>query len=205
MLQIVKHPHPALRFEAQPVQKIDDALREHVRAMFELMYEARGIGLAATQVALPYRFFVLNVTADPAVTEEERVFINPEIIKRHSRIEGEEGCLSFPGLYAEVPRARRIRVRAFDLAGNEFTLDAEELLSRAIQHEIDHLNGRLFIDHLAPDELAKLAPQIRELEHRFRQEREAGLIPDERDLLAQLEMVARTGLVETPSEAVRGS
>lgn len=205
LLQIVKHPHPALRYEAKPVLQIDDALRSHVREMFELMYESNGIGLAATQVALPFRFFVLNLTADPAQPGEEQVFINPEIIKRHSRAEGEEGCLSFPRLYAEVSRAKKIRVRAFDLNGAEFTIEADELLSRAIQHETDHLNGKLFIDYLAPDELAKLAGPIRELEQQFRSEQEAGAIPSDAALLAQLEDLARSGLVPQAGEAVAQS
>ena len=106
-----------------------------------------GIGLAANQVALPFRFFILNLTADPEQKDQERVFINPEIVKRHSSIEDEEGCLSFPGLYAKVRRARKIKVRAFDLDGNPIELDAEDLFSRAIQHETDHLSGKLFIDY----------------------------------------------------------
>ena len=117
MLRIVPYPHPALRYESRPVTQIDDDLRATVRAMFDLMYESRGIGLAANQVALPYRFFVLNLTADPEQKDQEQVFINPEIVKRHSSIEDEEGCLSFPGLYSKVRRARKIKVQAFDLDG----------------------------------------------------------------------------------------
>src|SRR5438477_9042600 len=115
VLQIVNYPHPALRYVSRPITEIDDQLREVVRSMFDLMYAAKGIGLAANQVALPFRFFILNVTTDPEQREQERVFINPEIVKRHSSIEAEEGCLSFPGLYADVRRAKKIRVRAFDL------------------------------------------------------------------------------------------
>src|SRR6202012_455163 len=103
-----------------------------------------GIGLAANQVALPFRFFILNLTADPEQKEQEQVFINPEIVKRHSSIEDEEGCLSFPGLYGKVRRARKIKVQAFDLSGNPVEIDAEDLASRAIQHETDHLAGKLF-------------------------------------------------------------
>ena len=110
MLRIVPYPHPALRYESRPVTRIDDELRATAREMFDLMYAARGIGLAANQVGLPFRFFVLNLTADPEQKDQERVFINPEIIKRHSSIEEEEGCLSFPGLYAKVRRARKIKV-----------------------------------------------------------------------------------------------
>ena len=150
MLQIVKYPHPALRYASRPVTEIDDSLRAAIRAMFELMYAAKGIGLAANQVALPFRFFILNVTADPEQQDKEQVFINPEIVKRHSSTEDEEGCLSLPGLYAKVRRARKIRVRAYDLEGNLVEHEADELLSRAVQHETDHLEGKLFIDYLEP-------------------------------------------------------
>src|SRR6516165_8062676 len=130
VLRIVPYPHPALRYPSRPVTRIDDDLRSKVREMFDLMYESKGIGLAANQVALPYRFFVLNLTADPEQKDQERVFINPEIVKRHSSIEDEEGCLSLPCLYAKVRRARKIKVRAFDLEGNPVEVDAEDLLSR---------------------------------------------------------------------------
>ena len=93
------------------------------------MYAFKGIGLAANQVALPYRFFVLNLTADPAQGDQEQVFFNPEIVKRHSSIEAEEGCLSFPGVYAQVRRARKIKLRAFDLAGEPVEVEATDLLA----------------------------------------------------------------------------
>src|SRR6185312_2842259 len=139
VLRIVPYPHPALRYESRPVTQIDDELRAKVRSMFELMYESRGIGLAANQVAIPYRFFVMNLTADPEQKDQEQVFINPEIIKRHSSIEDEEGCLSFPGLYFKVKRPKKVKVRAFDLSGNEVTVDGDDLLGRALQHETDHV------------------------------------------------------------------
>src|SRR3954447_21519927 len=117
VLRIVPYPHPSLRYEARPVAAIDEALRGRVREMFDLMYAAKGIGLAAPQVGLPYRFFVLNLSADPEKRDEEMVFLNPEIVKRHASIEGEEGCLSSPGLYANVQRARKVRIQAFNLEG----------------------------------------------------------------------------------------
>ena len=105
MLHIVNYPHPALRYSSRPVTQIDDDLRATVQQMFGLMYAAKGVGLAANQVALPYRFFILNITADPEQKDQELVFINPQIVKRHSSIEDEEGCLSLPGLYSKVRRA----------------------------------------------------------------------------------------------------
>jgi peptide deformylase len=187
VLRIVSYPHPALRYASRPVARIDDDLRSKVRAMFDLMYGARGIGLAANQVALPHRFFVLNLTADPAQRDQEQVFINPEIVKRHSSIEDEEGCLSFPGLYGKVRRAKKIKVRAFDLAGNPVELDAEDLHSRAIQHEADHLDGTLFIDHLSPLARASATPKIREFEAKFRQAQASGEFPDDAEIIRQLD------------------
>jgi peptide deformylase len=186
LLRIVSYPHPALRFESVPVQRIDDTLRSHVRAMFDLMYEARGIGLAANQVALPFRFFVINLTADPEQKDQERVFINPEIIKRHSSCIDEEGCLSIPGVFAKVPRAKRVRIRAFDLQGEEQVVDAEDLFSRALQHETDHVHGRLFTDYLMNADLQAVQPHLREFEARFRQSQRAGETPGDTQLIDQL-------------------
>ena len=187
MLRIVTYPHPALRYESRPVTQIDDTLRAQAREMFDLMYEARGIGLAANQVAIPYRFFVLNLTADPEQKDQERVFINPEIVKRHSSTEDEEGCLSFPGLYAKVRRARKIKVQAFDLLGNPIELDAEDLEGRAIQHETDHLSGRLFIDLLAPNVRRAAETKLREFETQFRQAQAGGEYPGDDEIVRQLD------------------
>lgn len=193
MPRIVPFPHPALRYESRPVTSIDNDLRASVRAMFDLMYEARGIGLAANQVALPFRFFILNITADPEQKDKEQVFINPQIIKRHSSTEDEEGCLSFPGLYAKVRRARKIRVRAYDLQGQEIELEADDLLGRAIQHETDHLDGKLFIDYLGP--LAKHAAftKVKDFEAKFREAQNAG------DFSGDAELARLLDTLESPS------
>jgi peptide deformylase len=185
--RIVPYPHPALRYESRPVTQIDDDLRAKVRAMFDLMYESRGIGLAANQVALPYRFFVLNLTADPEQKDQERVFINPEIVKRHSSIEDEEGCLSFPGLYFKVKRARKIKLRAFDLAGNSIEVDAEDLLSRALQHETDHLSGRLYIDLIGPVAPPSVRDKLRDLEANFRNAQASGEYPSDDEINRMLD------------------
>jgi peptide deformylase len=173
--------------------------------MFDLMYENRGIGLAANQVALPFRFFILNLTADREQPDQERVFINPEIVKRHSSIEDEEGCLSFPGLYSKVRRARKIRVRAFDLNGAEVDLEAEDLLSRAIQHETDHLSGKLFIDYLGPIAKVSAATKLKEFEAQYRAARKLGLFPDDAEILRRLDTMtspslelAQPSLISTP-------
>jgi peptide deformylase len=190
VLRILPYPHPALRYESRPVTRIDDELRATAREMFDLMYAARGIGLAANQVGLPYRFFVLNLTADPEQKDQERVFINPEIIKRHSSTEEEEGCLSFPGLYAKVQRARKIKVQAFDLDGNPVEISADDLLGRAIQHETDHLSGRLFIDLLGPLGRLSVMSKLREFEARYRHAQAAGEYPDDAEIARQLEELA---------------
>jgi len=190
VLRIVPYPHPALRFESRPVTNIDDSLRATVREMFALMYEANGIGLAANQVGIPLRFFILNLTADPEQPEEERVFINPEIVKRHSSEENEEGCLSLPGLYSKIRRARKIRVRGYDLEGNPIELEAEDLLGRAIQHEIDHLDGRLFIDLLGPLGRNGINAKVREIEAGYRRDQAEGIYPDDESIRRQLAEVA---------------
>jgi peptide deformylase len=191
VLEIVNFPHPALRYASRPVTEIDDGLRATVRAMFELMYVAKGIGLAANQVALPFRFFVLNLTADRERPDQEHVFINPEIVKRHSSVEDEEGCLSLPGLYANVRRARKIRVRAYDLEGNLVEHEADELFSRAVQHESDHLEGKLFIDYLEPAVRHAVADKIRTFELAFRKAQEEGTIPVDVDLVRRLHAMSR--------------
>ncbi|HEV3120396.1 MAG TPA: peptide deformylase [Isosphaeraceae bacterium] len=195
MLKIVTYPHPALRFDAVPVAQIDDAMRSTVREMFDLMYAANGIGLAANQVALPFRFFVLNLSADREQKDKEQVFINPEIVKRHSSIEEEEGCLSLPGLYAKVHRARKIKVQAYDLEGNPTEIHADDLFARAVQHETDHLSGRLFIDLLGPTPPTAVDQKIREFETSYRQLQASGEIPDDETLRKRLEEIARRGRV----------
>ena len=195
MPRIVLYPHPALRYESRPVVEIDDELRASVRAMFDLMYEAKGIGLAANQVALPYRFFILNVTADPTQKEKEQVFINPEIVKRHSSDEDEEGCLSFPGLYADVQRARKIRVKAYDLNGNPIDLEADDLLSRVIQHETDHLSGKLFIDYVGPFNRRAAASKLKNFEAKYRQSQRAGDFLDDEAAVHILDRLASPSIV----------
>ena len=126
--------------------EVDDGIRRLVDDMFESMYAAPGIGLAATQVNVPWRVLVLDVSEDRSAP---RCFINPEIVTRDGEEEMEEGCLSVPGVYDKVRRAERIRVRALDRDGQPFELDADGLLAVCIQHEIDHLDGKLFVDYLS--------------------------------------------------------
>lgn len=186
MLQIVHYPHPALAHKSRPLKRVDDELRDMLRRMFDLMYEAKGIGLAANQVALPYRMFVLNLTGDPNQPDEERVFLNPVVSRHKGNAEAEEGCLSLPGLYAQVKRPESVRLNAYNLAGEEVALDIDGLFARAVQHEVDHLDGVLFIDRLSPTARMAVADEVHEFELNFESRRESGEIPDAATIAAEL-------------------
>ena len=147
LLTILEYPDPRLRTRAEPVETVDDELRRLVDDMLETMYAAPGIGLAATQVDVHKRVLVLDISD---TKDEPHCFINPEILERNGVTFGEEGCLSVPGITDSVERAEQIRVRALDRSGESFEMDAEGLLAICIQHEIDHLDGTLFVDYLSP-------------------------------------------------------
>jgi len=204
VLRIVNYPHPALRYQSRPVTQIDADLRTAVQEMFGLMYAARGVGLAANQVALPYRFFVLNLTADPEQKDQEVVFINPEIVKRHSSIEDEEGCLSLPGVSSKVRRAKKIKVQAFNLQGELVEHEGEDLFSRAVQHEIDHLDGKLFIDHLGMLERRAIKEKLREFEAQYQQARASGELPPDAEIVKQLDAMTGLFLPHPAAEVARG-
>lgn len=165
-----------------------------VHQMFDLMYEARGVGLAANQVALPYRMFVMNPAGDREEKDQELVFINPQISRRNGSEEDEEGCLSLPEIYGPVTRATRIVVDAFDLSGQQFEMELEDFPARVVQHEYDHLEGVLFTDRVPQGALPKLQPLIDDLELQFRSRQKEGLIPDDEQLKARLKALqdART-------------
>lgn len=191
-MEIVKYGHPVLRWKAKPIKEITPGLHATVRTMFDLMYEARGIGLAATQVGLPYRFFVVNTTADPDETDEELVFINPEITRKRGSVEGEEGCLSLPELYGDVARAEEIVLEAYGLDGDGFEMECSEILARVVQHENDHLDGILFIDRMKPDDLAELQANLADYELQFRQSQQAGTYASDEELKQQLNQLEAT-------------
>ena len=146
LLKILEYPDKRLRTKAKVVTDFGAELQTQIDDMFETMYAAPGIGLAATQVDLHKQIFVLDVSDDK---DKPLVFINPEIIELRGVEQMEEGCLSFPGIYATVERADAITVKAFDRNGNIFELDADELFAVCIQHELDHLQGKLFVDYLS--------------------------------------------------------
>jgi peptide deformylase len=146
-LNILEFPDRRLRTVAKPVERVDDALRRLIDDMFETMYAAPGIGLAASQVDVHLRLLVLDVSEN---SDAPMVFINPEILERDGEQVHQEGCLSVPGIYADVHRAEHIRVRALDRNGQSFECEAHGLLAVCIQHEMDHLAGKLFVDYLSP-------------------------------------------------------
>ena len=146
ILRILEFPDPRLRTKAKPVQRVDDDLRQVIDDLFETMYAAPGIGLAATQVDLHERLLVVDVSADKA---DPHVFINPEILEKDGVLVTEEGCLSVPGFYEEVERAEHIRVRYLDREGKAVEKEFECMLAVCVLHEFDHLDGRLFVDYLS--------------------------------------------------------
>lgn len=156
-LKILEFPDPRLRTRASPVDIVDDELRTLVDDMFETMYAAPGIGLAATQVDVHKRLLVADVSPDKT---EPHALINPEIIEKDGEAITEEGCLSVPGYYEEVTRAEHIRVRFLDRDGNEAEMEAEGLLAVCIQHEMDHLDGKLFVDYLSEAKRQRIRKRI---------------------------------------------
>jgi peptide deformylase len=158
LLPILEYPDPRLKKVAAPVPAVTPEIRKLVADMAETMYAAPGVGLAATQVDIHKRVIVIDVSEQK---DELRVFINPELLTAEGEAECEEGCLSVPGYYDKVTRAARIRVRALNERGEAFELDAEGLLAVCIQHEMDHLQGKVFVEYLSPLKRARLAAKLR--------------------------------------------
>ncbi len=191
-MRIIDYPHPTLRHVSRPLKRVDADLRRMVAEMFDLMYQAKGIGLAANQVDLPYRLFVVNLEADPAAKDQELVFLNPVISKRKGQKEQEEGCLSLPGLYAPVVRPETVTLQAYNLAGQEFHEEISGMLARVVQHETDHLDGVLFIDRLTEPQQVEIRDQLAEFEMMFAGRCERGELPPEKEILARLAELEQT-------------
>jgi len=158
LLKILEYPDPRLRKTALPVPAVTPEIRKLIEDMAETLYAAPGVGLAATQVDVHKRIIVIDVSAD---RDELRVFVNPELISAEGEAEAEEGCLSLPGYYDKVRRAARVRVRALDARGEPFEFEAEGMLAVCIQHEMDHLVGKVFVDYLSPLKRARLMTKLR--------------------------------------------
>ncbi|MFP6751519.1 MAG: peptide deformylase [Pirellulaceae bacterium] len=183
-MQIINYPHPTLRYKSKVIHRVDAELREIVRQMFSLMYEAKGIGLAANQVDMPLRLFIINSEGDPE-EGEELVFINPVLSQPEGRAESEEGCLSIPGVSAPVSRPSQIHVEAYNLQGQPFSATLTEILARVVQHENDHLDGVLFIDRVATADKHELEPALDELNIEFQSRRDRGDISGDDQILAR--------------------
>jgi len=173
LLNILEFPDPRLRTRAVPVERVDDSVRQLIDDLLETMYEAPGIGLAATQVNVHRRVLVVDVSEDRS---RPIALVNPEIVERSGIEETEEGCLSVPGIFDRVTRASRIRVRALDRDGDLQEIECDGLLAICIQHEMDHLEGKLFVDYLS--ELKRT--RIRKKLEKERRERAAGHLPREK-------------------------
>jgi peptide deformylase len=162
-LKILVFPDPRLRKKAAPVDVVDDALRALIDDMFETMYEAPGIGLAATQVDIHKRLLVADVSAD---NTDPHVLINPSLLEKDGLAVTEEGCLSVPGFYEAVERAEHIRVKFLNRDGEEIEMEAEGMLAVCIQHEMDHLEGKLFVDYLSETKRQRIRKRLeRERRH----------------------------------------
>lgn len=147
ILDVLSFPDERLRTVAKPVTEVNQEIKQLIQDMFETMREEKGVGLAATQVDRHVRVVVMDVSEEQ---NEPRVFVNPTIVAKEGSMINEEGCLSVPGNYAKVERAEKVTVEALNENGEAFTLDAEGLLAICIQHELDHLEGKLFVDYLSP-------------------------------------------------------
>ncbi len=159
--QILHFPDPRLRKKAQLITKVTNDIRQLADDMLETMYDAPGIGLAATQINVQQRIVVIDITQDQS---QPYVFINPEIVEKQGEREYEEGCLSVPESYEIVSRADTVRVKALDRDGQAFELEADELLATCIQHEIDHLDGKLFVDYLSGLKRQRIKKRLEKLQ-----------------------------------------
>ena len=157
LLPILRYPDPRLHTVATPVVRVDDEVRKLIADMAETMYEAPGIGLAATQVDVHKRIVVIDVSEDKSGL---MALINPEILERSGEQVCEEGCLSVPGIYEKVSRAERVKVRALNEKGEPFEFEADGLLAVCVQHEIDHLDGKVFVEYLSPLKLGRIRSKL---------------------------------------------
>lgn len=188
-LKIVQFPHPTLRHKSKPITRVDAELKSAVQSMFDLMYEAKGIGLAANQIDLPIQLFVVNV-AGKRGEGEELVFINPVLSHPKGTDEAEEGCLSIPSVGANVTRPEQIHVSAYNLSGTEINMTVNGMLAKVIQHEYDHLQGVLFIDRVHESSQRQVEMDLVEFQLQFDQMRKSGEIPDDQTIknrLAEIE------------------
>ncbi|MDR0705417.1 MAG: peptide deformylase [Planctomycetaceae bacterium] len=188
-MKILSYPHPVLKYKCKPIQKIDQGLRDIIAEMFQLMYDTEGVGLAANQVGLPYSLFVMNATSDREKKEEEYVFINPTILKKNGKAKDNEGCLSFPGIHADVIRPEIIDVESIALNGDIQRFQWTGRPARIVQHEIDHLNGIGFVDRLSPVAILEIKEALEELKTVFTSDQRLGFIPSDKEIIQELKKI----------------
>jgi peptide deformylase len=164
-VEIIKYPDPRLRRKAAPIEEFDDSVSALAQRMLELMHTGRGVGLAAPQVGISQRVIVCNPTGEP---EDDLVLINPVLSELLGAVEAEEGCLSVPEVLVKVRRGRKCRVDAYDVQGNPFAMEGEDLLARIWQHEVDHLDGRLIIDRMNETDKIAYKKRLADLEAEYR-------------------------------------
>lgn len=184
-LQIIPYPHPTLRYRSKPIRRVDAELKRLAAEMLDLMYEAKGVGLAANQVDLPLRMFVANPAGERG-EGEEMILINPVLQRPKGSESVEEGCLSLPGIFGTVMRPKEISLSAFDLSGTPVERRVDGFLARVLQHEYDHLDGVLFFDRMGDQAREELHMPIEELEIEFHARQHGGMIPSDDELIARL-------------------
>ena len=168
------YPDPVLTRRGDAVTEFGEPLVRRARRMFEIMYENKGIGLAAPQVGWSAQLFVANLSGDPENRDEELVFANPKVSEPAGEASFEEGCLSFPGIHLDVVRPDTVKVTAQDVAGEWFEMDTDDLLSRCVQHEFDHLDGILFTSRVSTVAKMMVRKDLKELERKYKDEKRAG-------------------------------
>ncbi len=181
-MEVITYPHPTLRYVSKPIQRVDRELRDVIAEMFRLMYEHKGVGLAANQIGVPLRLFVMNETGKQG-QGQELVFLNPVVTKPRGNEEMEEGCLSLPGVNANVVRPKTISFNAYTMTGEEVRGDIGGYMARIIQHEVDHLDGVLFIDRLTDSARKSIDNELFILETEYESRQRTGSLKGNQELL----------------------
>ena len=181
-MQVLKYPHPILKYKLKPIAKINQKLRDLIAEMFTVMYDTDGVGLAANQVGLPLRFFVMNPTGNREKKDEEYVFINPVILKRQGTAEDEEGCLSYPGIHVPVVRSESIEFEGIAIDGSLQQFRWKGHPARVVQHELDHLNGVGFVERLSSTVLLTVQEALDDLRVEFEGNQRLGFVPSNTEI-----------------------
>jgi len=175
-VKILKYPHPILKYKCKPLQKINQELRDIVVEMFETMYAASGVGLAANQVGLPFQLLVMNASGNREAKEEEYVLINPVLLKKNGNAVDNEGCLSFPDIHADVVRPETIDIEAISITGEVQNFRWKDRHARIVQHEIDHLNGIGFVDRLSATARLGIRSELDDMHAVFEGDQQLGFV-----------------------------